>query len=697
MLEFGRRVSYTHGPACPAALRIVTLTPDHPPYRTRHRPPRRGSGAERLLRRVGTPERLSLLAIALGFLVMHSLSPIPALQGDGYYTYLWARSLAFDGDMDLANDYAMCGDPWGMGRPHAPGLGPRNQWSPGPALAWTPMLWMGRHFVPAALSEQRAVAQACTGPLAAFGLFGTVLLSLLTLLLLYRLARRHAGVGPALLATAGIAFASPLSYYGAWLLSYGHAPAAFSVALFIERWDGTRTGPHARHPLRWALLGALLGLAMLMRPQNAVFVFAPLGEWLYLAFHDLRAKEHRRALGMVGAGVLFTGGLLLAFAPQLHAWKVSYGSYFAMPQGPHYMRWSEPSLDGVLFASTGGLLTWTPLLALGVIGLLEGSLSRRRGNAPHRPLAVALLVAFALTVYINGAVWDYWGSMGFSNRRFTEMSAPLGLGMALVLASVFRYAEREPRRLAGAMLGLVVGAFSVWNLAAMTGVGSGRIANWREARSDLIWEQIFHELAHGTYEAVGNPAAWPASLPFALRFGTHPMRYDAMRGMSLYYAEYETGQPRPGETTAIFAGAPLHALYATDGFSAEPETLAGRRGLRVSGGHARLLLPLFLGEVGGVSLRARMVEAGRGAVRVTWNGTDLGEQSVSSSWRAATFRIPPGVAHTGVNEVELEVSGGPLVLASLELVPPLADEPAAEAEAAGAEQAEAAAADEAGE
>jgi hypothetical protein len=117
----------------------------------------------------------------------------------------------------------------------------------------------------------------------------------------------------------------------------------------------------------------------------------------------------------------------------------------------------------------------------------------------------------------------------------------------------------------------------------------------------------------------------------------------------------------------------------------------------VSGGHARLLLPLFLGEVGGVSLRARMVEAGRGAVRVTWNGTDLGEQSVSSSWRAATFRIPPGVAHTGVNEVELEVSGGPLVLASLELVPPLADEPAAEAEAAGAEQAEAAAADEAGE
>lgn len=622
------------------------------------------------MRRLGTPERLGLLSVALGFVGMHALSPMGALHGDGYYTYLWARSLAFDGDMDLANDYALCGDPWGMGRPHAPGLGPRNQWSPGPAIAWTPMLWIGRHFVPASLSDDPTIAQACHGPLSSFALFGTVIVSLLALLLLYRMARRHTGVGPALLATAGIAFASPLSFYGAWLLSYGHAPAAFSVALFVERWDATRSGPHARHPLRFALIGALLGLAMLMRPQNAVFVFAPLGEWLYLTYQDLRAKRHRDALRMVGAGLLFTAALLLAFAPQLHAWKVSYGSYFAMPQGPHYMRWSEPSLDGVLFASTGGLLTWTPLLYLGVIGLLEGTFSRRKGNAPHRPLAIALLVAFALTVYINGAVWDYWGSMGYSNRRFTEMSVPLGFGMALVLASVFRYAEREPRRLAGAMLGLVVTAFSVWNIAAMTGVGSGRIANWREARSDLIWEQIFHELAHGTYEAVGNPAAWPASLPFALRFDAHPMRYDAMRGMSLYYAEYETRAPRVGETTAIFAGGPLHALYATDGFSAEPETLAGRRGLRVDGEHARLLIPLFLSEVGGVSLRYRRTQPGEGSVRVTWNGTDLGEQPLTAAWNPTWFRIPEGVARTGVNEVELHVSGGPLVLASLEVMPP---------------------------
>ncbi|MCA9574776.1 MAG: hypothetical protein R3B40_14020 [Polyangiales bacterium] len=644
------------------------------PYHARHRPPRRGSRIVSSLRRVLNVERAGLLAIALAFVALHAAAPLPALQGDGYYTYLWARSLAFDGDMDLGNDYALCGDPWGMAN-HSEGAGPRNQWSPGPAVLWTPMLVVGRLFHPASLSDDPRVAGACQGPLTAFGLFGTVLGGLLTLLLVFRLTRRYVGVGPALLATAGIAFASPLTYYGAWLLSYGHAPAAFAVALFLERWDGTRRGAQARHPLRWVLVGALLGLAMLMRPQNAVFVFGPLGEWLALTFMDLRERRRASALTMVGVGLLFTAGLALTFAPQLAAWKLSYGTYIAMPQGPHYMRWGQANLDGVLFASTGGLLTWTPLLGVGLVGLVLFSVrasSPSRAGRSVRPVAVASLVAFALTVYVNGAVWDYWGSMGFSNRRFTEMSAPLGLGLALVLEGVFRYAERRPRALAGALLGVAVAVFAAWNVAAMNGVATGRIASWRESRSDLIWEQVFHELAHGTYTAVGNPLAWPASLPFAARFDTHPMRYDAMRGMTLYYGEYDTGAPRHGETTAFFTGGPLHALYAADGFAEEPEEVAGRRGLRTLDEDARLLLPVFMEGVGGARVRCRLAEAGHGSLRLTWNGSDLGERDVDARWRLLTFPVPPDVAQAGVNEVELHVEGGALLLSSVDLVAPTA-------------------------
>src|SRR5580700_4147555 len=36
-------------------------------------------------------------------------------SSDGHYGWIYARSLAYDGDLDFANDYELCGDPWTMG------------------------------------------------------------------------------------------------------------------------------------------------------------------------------------------------------------------------------------------------------------------------------------------------------------------------------------------------------------------------------------------------------------------------------------------------------------------------------------------------------------------------------------------------------------------------------------------------------
>ena len=42
-----------------------------------------------------------LALVALGLAASYWASPIDPLQGDGFYTYLWARSLAYDFDLDL--------------------------------------------------------------------------------------------------------------------------------------------------------------------------------------------------------------------------------------------------------------------------------------------------------------------------------------------------------------------------------------------------------------------------------------------------------------------------------------------------------------------------------------------------------------------------------------------------------------------
>lgn len=595
-------------------------------------------------RRTSRRERVGLGLIGLLLAVSYWASPMDPLHGDGFYTYIWARSLAYDLDLDLTNDYAICGDHWGMGRPEAPGLGPRNQWNPGPAVVWTPMIWLGRLVHP--MSGDSRDAQGCDGPISDFALFGTVIMAFLAVWLTHRLARRHFGVGPALLAAAAVAFATPLTYYGTWMASYGHAPAAFGAALFLERWDGTRERTSAA---RWAMLGALLGLAMLMRPQSAILVIAPFYEWLLSARKE--AKVSRRALARhVGKGVLFVVAIVVVFWPQLHAWKVAYGTYFAMPQGPHYMRWGEPSLDGVLFASTGGLLVWTPFLYVALGGFVPAIRSAR-----HRRVALLFAAIFALTLYVNAAVWDYWGSVGFSNRRFTSMAPIFGFGFAAAFAAFARFARRRPLAFAGGTGVGVLALFAIWTYAGMTGVATGRLATWREQPMVEAWQGTYREASKGVWEAVGNPMAWPASLPFALRWRVHPRHYDAMRGMSLFYAEYQDRAPRANENVARFADSSLHELYAVEGFG-DAATVEGRRALPADGGQARLLVPFFIEDFEAIELEWRGPEGSTATVR--WDGERIGRVTFDGEWTTGRFEVPADLRHPGVTEIALESDAG---------------------------------------
>ncbi len=594
-------------------------------------------------RRLSRRERVGLAGIALVLAVSYWASPMDPLHGDGFYTYIWARSLAYDFDLDLTNDYAICGDHWQMGRPAEPGLGPRNQWNPGPAVVWTPMIWLGRLVHP--MAGESRYAQGCDGPISDFALFGTVIMAFLAVWLTHRMARRHFGAGPAMLAAAAVAFATPLTYYGTWMASYGHGPAAFGAALFLERWDGTRERTSAG---RWALLGALLGLAMLMRPQSAILVIAPFYEWLVSARKEASASP--RALAKhVGKGVLFVVAIVVVFWPQLHAWKVAYGTYFAMPQGPHYMRWSEPSLDGALFASTGGLLVWTPFLYVAFAGFVPAIRSR-----PHRVVATLLAIIFLLTLYVNASVWDYWGSVGFSNRRFTSMAPIFGFGFAAAFAAIGRFAQRRPQVFAAATGVTTLALFAIWTYAGMTGVATGRLATWREQPMVEAWQGTYREASKGVWEAVGNPMAWPASLPFALRWRVHPRHYDAMRGMTLFYAEYQDRAPRRNENVARFADSSLHELYAVEGFG-EPEVRDGRRGLPTEG-DARLLIPFFIEDFEAIELLWAGAEGS--SVTVVWDGEEVGRATFDGGWQTDRFTIPASLRHPGVTEIVLESDAG---------------------------------------
>jgi hypothetical protein len=265
---------------------------------------------------------------------------------------MWARSLAYDGDLDLANDYRICGDPWGLGAPVAPGLRPRNPWGVGPAVVWAPALLVGRAFEGAGVP-----APGCAGLGARLAMALSALAAAAAVALAYRVASRRVSRAAALLGAAAAAVGTPLAFYATVAPAYGHAISALAVALFFERWTAPADpgGPPWPRPV---VLGLCVGFAALVRAQNVLLGVLVVAEVLRAHAPHLRARAWRAAMPGLGKLAVFGVTVAAVFAPQAYAWKLAYRHYLVTPQGPHFMRWSEPDVAGVLFSEAGGLLAW---------------------------------------------------------------------------------------------------------------------------------------------------------------------------------------------------------------------------------------------------------------------------------------------------------------------------------------------------
>ena len=162
----------------------------------------------------------------------------------------------------------------------------------------------------------------------------------------------------AIWATLAVWLSSSALYYSLISPAYSHAASMLTVGAFWLVW--IRTAP--RQDLRrYASLGLLAGLSALMRWQDMILLLVPLLDVLW----------HRRALGFVAACsriAVIAVAAAVAFVPQMIVWQVLYGRAFTVPQGPGFMHWQDPALLAVLF-SQHGLLTWTPILAMAMVGI----------------------------------------------------------------------------------------------------------------------------------------------------------------------------------------------------------------------------------------------------------------------------------------------------------------------------------------
>src|SRR5687768_8185906 len=427
--------------------------------------------------------RRLLVVGLLALLTLPAVTPrIYASDEVEYFAFL--RSLAFDRDLSFENEYRHFADAGAGGAGFTETfLGDRytragrrlNFATIGPAILWAPFYAVGHLAAGILGAPQDGYSQPYITAVA----LGSLVYGWLAVLLAAAMAERWfgRGLGAALAVLAG----SPLLFYLYVAPPFSHACATFAVTLCLWTWLRVRE--------TWTLggvlwLGLTVGLMATMRDQAGLFAIAPaldFGRWA------LTRRDWRRATGLIIAG---TAATLVAYSPQLLASRAVNGYFGPDESVGNKMSWSSPHALDVLFDLEHGWLWWTPLALLSLVGLAavaSGHIRSRlgEGRADGQWVAICMVVAAVLQIYINGAVESWTVAGSFGQRRFVELTPLLALGLA-ALTSV---SSAGTRRLVWAVTALCIW----WNLGLLLQFGTHRMDRQKLTLKDNA-RQTFVEL-----------------------------------------------------------------------------------------------------------------------------------------------------------------------------------------------------------
>jgi hypothetical protein len=422
----------------------------------------------------------------------------PWVRGDGVGYYSFARALLIEHNLDFAKDYQAANASFRSnrldenGQPKSDFRTPtghlENHFTIGPAILWSPFLILTHVGVLLARALGSSVAaDGFSSPYRIAMAFATAFYGFLGLFLSFRLARQYVEERWALLATIAIWWASSLPVYMYFNPSWSHAHSAFAVAMFLWYWHETRS---SRSLPQWLLLAAIAGLMLNVYYPNAIVLVVLVIEALrqYLAaFHPnapSASSSRPRVSDLLLRHFLFAVVLLICMLPTFITRLLIYGSPFE--SGYISLRnwnWFSPVFFRVLFSSNHGLLSWTPILLLAILGLFIFWRREPRVGAPF----LAVFLAFYLFV---SSYPDWAGISSYGNRFFVSLTPLFILGLAVFLDRVAAFFRSCKAALAAACT--VLALFVLWNAGLIFQWGSHLVpARGPISFSGMIHNQFF--------------------------------------------------------------------------------------------------------------------------------------------------------------------------------------------------------------
>jgi hypothetical protein len=221
------------------------------------------------------------------------------------------------------------------------------------------------------------------------------------------------------------------------------------------------------------------GLMLDVYFPNGAFLLIPLVESLRAYADDLRSRNGEAISHQFIGNLVFLAAIGISILPTLLTREVvfggllRFGAYTALP-----WNWRAPYWFSVLFSSNHGLISWTPLLGLALLGLFLPSEGRR---------VKAYLALGAAAFFYVIASYPYWhGMSSFGNRFFVSLTPVFVFGLAVLLEQVGNLWRSF--RFAFVTQGLALGLFAIWNLAFIFQWGIHLVP----ARGEISWREMVH-------------------------------------------------------------------------------------------------------------------------------------------------------------------------------------------------------------
>ena len=212
-----------------------------------------------------------------------------------------------------------------------------------------------------------------------------------------------------------------LIYYASIEVGMSHIYSffLFALALWVTvKWHNS--------PKWWnsILLGGTLGLIVLTRIPNAIFLIVPAVYGVY-SMDSLISKIQFIKSNLWKFIVVGLSFVLTAMIQPL-LWKWGTGEWFVYSYSDEGFFFLNPQVFGTLFSFRKGLFIYVPILIVGFIGII---LLRKQSKSFFLPVLLFSLI----NIYVLSSWWCWWFGGGLGNRAFIESYALLAIPLAFGL------------------------------------------------------------------------------------------------------------------------------------------------------------------------------------------------------------------------------------------------------------------------